>query len=245
MPHVSRVDRVSVSEEVMPVLPTLREARYSQSLERGLAILACFTAERLLLGISEIADQLGMSRSTTHRYVTTLVALGFLEQGVERKYRLGLGVTDIGMSALNSMGLREHSHPLLEELRERSGHAVSLAVLERAEILYVDDAHLKDLHDEGVSGPIRACPQPSTNPAVSRQIRASPSADQAVSGGLQRFRVAHIASRVLGRIPLNHAESNLTEPRTRKHARSTQIAVDRVSRPVQPLCHPFHAVHEG
>jgi DNA-binding IclR family transcriptional regulator len=41
-----------------------------------------------------------MSRSTTHRYVITLVALAYLEQGASRKYRLGLKVTDLGMAAL-------------------------------------------------------------------------------------------------------------------------------------------------
>ena len=73
-----------------------------------------------MLGIASIADELGMSRSTTHRYVVTLVALGFLEQGASRKYRLGLRVTDLGMSALNVTGLREHSRADLEELRVRS-----------------------------------------------------------------------------------------------------------------------------
>ena len=89
--------------------PSLREPRFSQSLERGLAILSCFTPARPVLGIADIADHLGMSRSTTHRYVITLVALGYLEQGASRKYRLGLRVTDLGMSALLSTGLREHS----------------------------------------------------------------------------------------------------------------------------------------
>src|SRR5690349_17327870 len=91
-------------------VPSLREPRYSQSLERGLAILSCFSARRPVLGIAEIAEDLGMSRSTTHRYVITLVALGYLEQGDSRKYRLGLRVTDLGMAALSSTGLREHAH---------------------------------------------------------------------------------------------------------------------------------------
>jgi IclR family pca regulon transcriptional regulator len=119
-------------------VPSLREPRYSQSLERGLAILGCFTPARPVLGIADIADDLGMSRSTTHRYVITLVALGYLEQGASRKYRLGLRVTDLGMSALNSTGLREHSHPYLEELRQQSTYTTNLAVLDGAEILYVD-----------------------------------------------------------------------------------------------------------
>jgi IclR family pca regulon transcriptional regulator len=121
-------------------VPSLHEPRYSQSLERGLAILACFTPEHPILGIADIAEQLGMSRSTTHRYVITLVALGYLEQGASRKYRLGLRVTDLGMSALNSTGLREHSRPHLQELRQRTTYTVNLAVLDGPEILYVDRA---------------------------------------------------------------------------------------------------------
>ncbi len=121
-------------------LPILRGPRYSQSLERGLAILGCFTSEHPVLGIADIAEELGMSRSTTHRYVTTLLALGYLEQGRSRKYRLGLRVTDLGMSALNSTGLRENVHPFLEELRERTGYTIGLAVLDGAEVLYVDRA---------------------------------------------------------------------------------------------------------
>jgi IclR family pca regulon transcriptional regulator len=119
-------------------IPSLREPRYSQSLERGLAILGCFTPARPVLGIADIAEELGMSRSTTHRYVITLVALGYLEQGASRKYRLGLRVTDLGMSALNSTGLREHAHAYLEELRQRTSYTASLAVLDGDEILFVD-----------------------------------------------------------------------------------------------------------
>jgi IclR family pca regulon transcriptional regulator len=119
-------------------VPDLREPRYSQSLERGLAILTCFTPERPVLGIADIADELEMSRSTTHRYVTTLTALGYLEQGASRKYRLGLRVTDLGMSALSATGLREHAHPYLEELRQRTSYTTSLGVLDGTDVLYVD-----------------------------------------------------------------------------------------------------------
>lgn len=128
--------------EELRSIPSLREPRYSQSLERWLAILESFTPEHPTLGIAELADLLGMSRSTTHRYAITLLALGFLEQGagVDRKYRLSLRVTDLGMSALNSTGLSEHSRSYLEELRQRSTYTVSLAVLDGPEILYADRA---------------------------------------------------------------------------------------------------------
>jgi IclR family transcriptional regulator, pca regulon regulatory protein len=119
-------------------IPDLSEPRYSQSLERGLAILESFTPEDPVLGIADIADRLGMSRSTTHRYVTTLVALGYLEQGARRKYRLGLRVTDLGMSALNATGLREQAHADLAELSHRAGYTTCLATLDGGEIVYVD-----------------------------------------------------------------------------------------------------------
>ncbi len=121
-------------------LPMLRGPRYSQSLERGLAILGCFTSERPVQGIAEIAAELGMSRSTTHRYVTTLQALGYLEQGSSRKYRLGLRVTQLGMSALSSTGLREQVRPFLQDLRQRTTYTASLAMLDGTEILVVDRA---------------------------------------------------------------------------------------------------------
>jgi IclR family pca regulon transcriptional regulator len=140
MPRTSSSAAKGTSRAQEPAwsIPSLREPRYSQSLERGLAILGCFTPKRPVLGIADIADELGMSRSTTHRYVITLVALGYLEQGASRKYRLGLRVTDLGMSALNSTGLREHAHPYLEELRQRTSYTTSLGVLDGADVLYVD-----------------------------------------------------------------------------------------------------------
>jgi DNA-binding IclR family transcriptional regulator len=119
-------------------LPDLREPRFSQSLERGLAILGCFTPERPLLGIADLAEELDMSRSTTHRYAVTLVALGYLQQGAARKYRLALRVTNLGMAAMSATGLREHAHQCLEELRNRSGYTASLAVLDGEEIVLVD-----------------------------------------------------------------------------------------------------------
>jgi IclR family pca regulon transcriptional regulator len=90
------------------------------------------------MGIANIAAALGMSRSTTHRYVTTLLVLGYLEQSHSRKYRLGLRVTDLGMSALNSTSLREHAHPYLKELRQRTSYTASIGVLDGIAIIYAD-----------------------------------------------------------------------------------------------------------
>jgi IclR family pca regulon transcriptional regulator len=119
--------------------PSVRGPGFSQSLERGLAVLGVFTPTRPVLGIADIAHKLGMSRPTTHRYAATLVALGYLEQDAgSRKYRLGLRVTDLGMAALSATGLREHAHPYLEGLSQRTSYTTSLGVLDGGDVLYVD-----------------------------------------------------------------------------------------------------------
>lgn len=118
---------------------SLGEPRYSQSLERGLAVLRAFTAERRVLGIAEISDELRMHRSTTHRYASTLAELGYLEQAhSNRKYRLGVRVTDLGMAALSATGLRELAHPHLQELRGHTFLTASIGVLDAGDVVYVD-----------------------------------------------------------------------------------------------------------
>jgi IclR family transcriptional regulator, pca regulon regulatory protein len=81
---------------------------------------------------------LGLSRSTTYRYVSTLVTLGYLEQDVPPRYRLGLGVIDLGMATLSAMGLCNHARPYMQELAQRSGATVELAVLDGSEVLLIE-----------------------------------------------------------------------------------------------------------
>lgn len=63
------------------------DPRYSSSLEQGLQILGLFTEDKAVWGVKEVAESLKASRSTTHRYMVTLVGLGQLEQTANRKYR--------------------------------------------------------------------------------------------------------------------------------------------------------------
>jgi IclR family pca regulon transcriptional regulator len=121
-------------------LPTSHEGRYSQSLERGLAILKAFSPDRPWMGIAEIAEALEMSRPTAHRYASTLVALDYLEQGPRRKYRLGVRAGDPGRSAVNSTAVRKLPHHHLADLRDRSMCTASIAVLDGKDIVYIDRA---------------------------------------------------------------------------------------------------------
>jgi hypothetical protein len=66
----------------------LNDPQLSQSLLRGLSILSCYGPERPWRAIIDLAKELNMSPSTTHRYVKTLRAVGLLEQNpMTREYR--------------------------------------------------------------------------------------------------------------------------------------------------------------
>jgi len=116
-----------------------QQAGHSQSLERGLAILSTFKSDRPVLGVSELGREIGLSRSTTHRYVATLAMLGYLQQDpTTKKYQLGPRVLDLGFSAIHSMELREISAPHLQQLSDQTGFTVNMAILDGSDIVYIE-----------------------------------------------------------------------------------------------------------
>jgi IclR family pca regulon transcriptional regulator len=111
----------------------------AQGLERGLSILTALAQERRPLGLVDIARYAELSKSTCHRYVASLVALGFLEQDDEtRKYQLGPAAIGLGVAAVSSLELTRAAGRTLQALADETNHTVSLAILDGADIVYVD-----------------------------------------------------------------------------------------------------------
>lgn len=119
-----------------PIAPAA-DPRRSRSLEYGAAMLQCFSGDRQAIGIAELASMLGISRSTTHRYATTLLTLGCLEQDDKRRYRLAGRAADLGRVAIGALRLEVGARAVLEELRGELGHTVSLGVLSGTRAIYV------------------------------------------------------------------------------------------------------------
>jgi DNA-binding IclR family transcriptional regulator len=107
------------------------------SLELGFGLLALFTPKRPVWGIAELAAELKVSPSTVHRYTTTALNLGYLEQTGGRLYRPARRCADMGMAVLQTLWPIARARPILRELRRRTGRTVSLAVLDRTDVLYL------------------------------------------------------------------------------------------------------------
>ncbi len=110
---------------------------FSRSLEYGVAILECFAADRRTLGVADLADMIGLSRSTAHRYALTLVALGRLEQDDKRKYRLAANAAQPGMDVIRRTRRERPARAILEDLRAETGHTVSMAILDGTTAIYI------------------------------------------------------------------------------------------------------------
>jgi DNA-binding IclR family transcriptional regulator len=90
------------------------------------------------LGVSQIADRLGLSRPAVHALLQTLRAHGFVEQDRDSdKYQLGAGLLHLGNSYLDLNELRGRSIVHAERLAQRTGAAVRVGVLQGPSVVVV------------------------------------------------------------------------------------------------------------
>ncbi|MGQ0617466.1 MAG: IclR family transcriptional regulator [Acidimicrobiia bacterium] len=107
-----------------------------QSLTAALELLNRFATANEI-GVTEAAAHLGVAKSTAHRLLTTLAAFGFVERTVNRRYRLGVRIYELGEIAVSRLGLHEVALPVLEELRNVCGETVHVAIPDGAEVVYI------------------------------------------------------------------------------------------------------------
>jgi DNA-binding IclR family transcriptional regulator len=101
----------------------------------ALEILADASGE---LPVSEVARRLGVHKSTASRLLATLAARGLVERTSTGGYRLGVGLLRFAGVALTGLDTVSQARPELEALSARTRETVNLAVLDGADVVYVD-----------------------------------------------------------------------------------------------------------
>lgn len=107
-----------------------------QSAERALALLTTFDESRTEIGVTEMAESLGVHKSTASRLAAALERAGFLNRAGKR-YRLGVELIRLGTLALRSFDVVATMQPAMEKLSRHTGETVNLAVPDGADILNV------------------------------------------------------------------------------------------------------------
>ena len=109
-----------------------------QSVDRALTILSVL-ARLGQAGVSEIAAELGVHKSTAFRLMSTLESHDIVEQTeVRGKYRLGMGLVRLAGASSARLDVVQEARPVCRRLAAESGETVNLAVLSEGSALYVD-----------------------------------------------------------------------------------------------------------
>jgi len=120
-----------------------RRAKYEYyrvvAVERALELLRVFAQDRAELTLAQMAERMGLHKSTVHRLALTLEKAGFLRRNpTNGAYSLGLKLLELGAVVLNSLELRTQARPHLERLRRDTGCTVHLGILDAGEVVYID-----------------------------------------------------------------------------------------------------------
>ncbi|RJX23855.1 MAG: IclR family transcriptional regulator [Dethiobacter sp.] len=122
-----------------------REGKYVQSVERVLNIVEVMAQEGTPVTVTDLAEKVGLKISTVHRLLSTLTHRGYVEQDPDdNKYRLGLKLLEVGNAALYSSDIRSVARPYLEELVERCNETANLAILDKTDVVYIDQVESKN-----------------------------------------------------------------------------------------------------
>ena len=134
-------------------------------IENCFAVLECLAAEARSMRLSEIADRLGLQKSGTHRMLTALSGLGWVEQDRDTElYRLTLKLAALGHRFLAATQILDVCQPVVDRVAAGTRELVRLAVVENGELTTI-------AHAQGAQGSL-AC-QSRVFPSLPLHVTAS------------------------------------------------------------------------
>lgn len=137
---MSLIRKKTKVSKVLPAPPKGKEDRhFVTALARGLEVLGCFRSGDKLLGNIDIAKRCSLPKSTVSRLTYTLTRIGYLHYDEDSgKYRLGTATLALGSKMLARLDVRQLARPLMQDLADFSGAAVSLGTRDRLSMIYVE-----------------------------------------------------------------------------------------------------------
>jgi IclR family acetate operon transcriptional repressor len=182
-------------------------AAISSTVAKALSIVDIL-ASKAETGVSlaELSALLKMPKSTTHRYLATLLKLGLAERNSTDRFYLGTKVIELAGSFLAKSDLRNESQQILTELAEKTLETIHLAVPSGIEVVYI--AKVESRHPWGMFSYIGArLPMHST--ALGKVILA--------------FNADELFRKVLTELPKSRTPNTITSPQ----ALETELALVR------------------
>nr|WP_168505505.1 IclR family transcriptional regulator [Streptomyces sp. S1D4-11]QIY93710.1 IclR family transcriptional regulator [Streptomyces sp. S1D4-11] len=201
-----------------------------QSVDRAVSVLEIL-AQRGEAGVSEVAAEIDVHKSTAFRLLGALEARGLVEQTAERgKYRLGFGIVRLADAVTGRLDITQQGRQVCERLTEEIGETVNIAVLQKHYAV-----NLQQVRGPGAVGthnwvgqltPVHAT---SSGKVLLAHLPAKERADVLTASGMQKLPPHTLTVRT-------KLEKNLAEARERGYAvtlEELEIGLHAVAAPIR------------
>jgi DNA-binding IclR family transcriptional regulator len=110
-----------------------------RAVDRALDILLCFSNQMPQLTMTQIAEQVGMNKSTVHRLLGTLERRRFVQRNPSTgQYKLGIRLLQMAYLTLEHNDIRRYASPFLRRLCEQHRETITLSTLDGADVVFLD-----------------------------------------------------------------------------------------------------------
>ena len=109
-----------------------------QSVARIFSLIEVLSAHPHGASLQTISAESGLAKSTTHRLLSSLVALGYaVQDSFSTHYRLTLKMFELSSGIVNDMDILSVAKPHLDKLSRHTGEAVHLVIQDGIDIVYI------------------------------------------------------------------------------------------------------------
>jgi IclR family KDG regulon transcriptional repressor len=109
----------------------------NKTVVRSMDIVNLFI-EHTELTFQEIIDFSGIPKTSVYRMLMSLEEMGFLEKGIDSKYRLGLLFLKFGHLVSSRIDIRQIAYPIMEDLHNDVKEAINLIIKQGDEAIYIE-----------------------------------------------------------------------------------------------------------
>lgn len=106
---------------------------------KGLALMEALARSDKPRGVTDLATELGITKSNVHRTLATLASRGYVRKEPDAgRYEMTLRLWELASNVINRLSIKPAASPFMQLLAERTRETVHLSVLDGLDVVYID-----------------------------------------------------------------------------------------------------------
>lgn len=113
--------------------------RMDKTFLKGLTLIEALSNSDRPRGVTELATELGLTKSNVHRMLAALAARGYVKKDVEHgRYELTIRLWELGSGVIGRLNVKAVAFPFMQRLAEQARETVHLSILDGLGVVYID-----------------------------------------------------------------------------------------------------------